>query len=76
MPVQHKEPMSLEPQPVIGVLQKIKVIRRTLLCFKCKAVAEIYCPCGSFLCVLHTASHSCLVKSSMTYSDDLLEALV
>ena len=70
-----KEPLSLEPQAVVKILQRIKVIGRTVVCYKCKQLATNYCPCGSFLCFLHTISYSCLVVSSMSYSDQLLEAL-
>jgi hypothetical protein len=72
---EDKEPLSLEPQPTIKILQVIKVIGRTVVCCKCKKIAVNYCACGSFLCLMDTASHSCLVRSSLSYSDDLLEAL-
>lgn len=72
---EDKEPLSLEPQPTIKVLQTIKVVGRTVVCYRCKKLATNYCPCGSFLCFFHTLSHSCLVRSSFEYSDELLEAL-
>jgi hypothetical protein len=84
MSEEDKEPLSLEPQPQVKFLQTLKVIGRTVSCYKCvqekkkdnDGIATVYCPCGAFLCFLHTVSHSCLVLSSMSYSDDLVESFL
>jgi hypothetical protein len=58
--------------------QQIKIVGRTLFCFRCegeKEMASFYCACGSFLCTLHLAEHSCLVSASMQYNEELLVAL-
>lgn len=58
--------------------QQIKIVGRTLFCFRCegeKEMASFYCACGSFLCTLHLAEHSCLVSASMQYNEELLDAL-
>jgi hypothetical protein len=58
--------------------QQIKIVGRTLFCFRCegeKEMASFYCACGSFLCALHLAEHSCLVSASMQYNEELLVAL-
>ncbi len=65
---------EMEPK----IRQRINVVGRTLFCFRCegsKEVAGYYCGCGSFMCALHLAQHSCLVSSSMQYNQELLEAL-
>ncbi len=58
--------------------QQVKIVGRTVFCFRCegsKEIASFYCACGSFLCTLHLAEHSCLVSASMEYNEELLEAL-
>jgi hypothetical protein len=58
--------------------QQLKVVGRTVFCFRCegsKEMASFYCACGSFLCTLHLAEHSCLVSASMQYNEELLAAL-
>lgn len=68
------ELFQLEPK----TRQQIKIVGRTLFCFRCegsKEMASYYCACGSFLCTLHLAEHSCLVSASMQYNEELLEAL-
>ena len=58
--------------------QQIKIVGRTIFCFRCdgsKEIASFYCACGSFLCTLHLAEHSCLVSASMQYNEELLDAL-
>ena len=65
---------ELEPK----VRQQIRVVGRTMFCFRCegsKEIASYYCPCGSFLCTIHLAEHSCLVSSSMQYNEELRQAL-
>lgn len=65
---------DLEPK----VRQQVRIVGRTMFCFRCegsKEVASYYCPCGSFLCAIHLAQHSCLVSSSMQYNDELKSAL-
>jgi hypothetical protein len=65
---------ELEPK----IRQRIKVVGRTIFCFRCegsKELASYYCGCGSFMCTLHLAEHSCLVSSSMQYNQELLQAL-
>jgi hypothetical protein len=60
------------------VRQQVKVVGRTLFCFRCdgsKEIASYYCACGSFLCSFHLAEHSCLVSASMEYNEELLHAL-
>jgi hypothetical protein len=60
------------------VRQHIKVVGRTLFCFRCdgsKEIASHYCACGSFLCTLHLAEHSCLVSASLQYNEELMHAL-
>lgn len=59
--------------------QLIKIVGRTIFCFRCNGTVEIasfYCACGSFLCALHLAEHSCQVSQSMEYSQEILHALV
>ncbi|MGI0092199.1 MAG: hypothetical protein ACREBS_10870 [Nitrososphaerales archaeon] len=55
--------------------QKVKVIGRTVNCNKCNQLADCYCACGTFLCVVHLASHRCIVQLKSTYSKEILEAL-
>lgn len=65
---------ELEPR----VRQSIRVVGRTIFCFRCegsKEMASYYCACGSFLCTLHLAEHSCLVSSSMQYNEELMQAM-
>ena len=65
---------EMEPK----VRQQMKIIGRTIFCFRCegsKEMASYYCACGSFLCTLHLAEHSCLVSASMQYNKELLDAL-
>jgi hypothetical protein len=65
---------DLEPK----IRQQIRVVGRTMFCFRCegsKEIASYYCPCGSFLCTIHLAEHSCLVSSSMQYNEELRQAL-
>ncbi len=65
---------EMEPK----VRQQVKIVGRTLFCFRCegsKEMASYYCACGSFLCTLHLAEHSCLVSASMQYNDELMSAL-
>ena len=65
---------EMEPK----VRQRIKVVGRTLFCVRCegsKELAGYYCACGSFLCTIHLAEHSCLVSASFQYNDELLQAL-
>jgi hypothetical protein len=65
---------EMEPK----IRQRIKIVGRTIFCFKCegsKELASYYCGCGSFMCTLHLAEHSCLVSSSMQYNEELLQAL-
>ena len=65
---------EMEPK----VRQRIKVVGRTLFCFRCegsKEMAGYYCACGSFLCSLHLAEHSCLVSASLQYNEEVMQAL-
>lgn len=65
---------ELEPK----VRQTIRIVGRTIFCFRCegsKEMASFYCACGSFLCTLHLAEHSCLVSSSMQYNEELMQAM-
>lgn len=65
---------ELEPR----VRQHIRIVGRTIFCFRCegsKEMASYYCACGSFLCTLHLAEHSCLVSSSMQYNEELMQAM-
>ena len=65
---------DMEPK----VRQQIKIVGRTIFCFRCegaKEVAGYYCACGSFLCALHLAEHNCLVSASLQYNEELIEAL-
>ena len=65
---------EMEPR----VRQQIRVVGRTIFCFRCegsKELASFYCACGSFLCTLHLAEHSCLVSASMQYNEELKQAL-
>jgi hypothetical protein len=65
---------EMEPK----VRQQIKIVGRTIFCFRCegsKEMAGYYCACGSFLCTLHLAEHSCLVSASLQYTEELLQAL-
>ncbi|HKW05300.1 MAG TPA: hypothetical protein VJN71_08385 [Nitrososphaerales archaeon] len=74
---QGDEPDSLEEMEP-KVRQQIKIVGRTIFCFRCdgsKEMASFYCSCGSFLCALHLTEHSCLVSSSMQYNEELLSAL-
>ncbi|MDG6908561.1 MAG: hypothetical protein JRN20_22565, partial [Nitrososphaerota archaeon] len=65
---------EMEPK----IRQQIRIVGRTIFCFRCegsKEMASYYCACGSFLCIMHLAEHSCLVSASMQYNDELLQAL-
>jgi hypothetical protein len=65
---------DMEPK----VRQSIRTVGRTVFCFKCegsKELASYYCACGSFLCALHLAEHSCLVSASLQYNEELIAAL-
>lgn len=65
---------EMEPK----IRQQVRIVGRTIFCFKCdgsKEIACYYCACGSFLCTLHLAEHSCLVSASMQYNDELMRAL-
>ena len=65
---------EMEPK----IRQQIRIVGRTIFCFRCegsKEMASFYCACGSFLCTIHLAEHSCLVSASMQYNDELLRAL-
>lgn len=65
---------DMEPK----VRQQIRIVGRTIFCFRCegsKEIASYYCACGSFLCTLHLAEHTCLVSASLQYNDELLQAL-
>ncbi len=65
---------EMEPK----VRQQVKIVGRTLFCFRCdgsKEMASYYCACGSFLCTIHLAEHSCLVSASMQYNEELMGAL-
>ena len=65
---------EMEPK----VRQQIRIVGRTIFCFRCdgsKEMASYYCACGSFLCIIHLAEHSCLVSASMQYNEELLRAL-
>lgn len=65
---------DMEPK----VRQQIKIVGRTIFCFRCegsKEIASYYCACGSFLCTLHLAEHNCLVSASLQYNEELLQAL-
>ena len=65
---------ELEPR----VRQQIRVVGRSMFCFRCegsKELASYYCACGSFLCTLHLAEHSCLVTSSLQYNEEIKQAL-
>jgi hypothetical protein len=65
---------EMEPK----IRQQIRVVGRTIFCFRCegsKELAGYYCGCGSFMCALHLAEHTCLVSSSMQYNQELLQAL-
>ncbi|MGI0081093.1 MAG: hypothetical protein ACRECH_15900, partial [Nitrososphaerales archaeon] len=45
---------EMEPK----VRQQVKIIGRTIFCFRCegsKEMASYYCACGSFLCTFHLA---------------------
>jgi hypothetical protein len=68
--------LFLEMEPKIR--QQIRIVGRSIFCFKCegsKELASYYCACGSFLCALHLAMHTCLVSSSMQYNEELLQSL-
>jgi hypothetical protein len=72
----QKEDLFQEMEPKIR--KQIRIVGRTIFCFRCdgsKEMASYYCACGSFLCALHIAMHSCLVSASMQYNDELLQAL-
>jgi hypothetical protein len=74
----HLDEAELFRQMEPKTRQQIKIVGRTLFCFRCdgsKEMASYYCACGSFLCTLHLAEHSCLVSASMQYNEELLEAL-
>jgi len=65
---------ELEPK----VRQNIRIVGRTIFCFRCegsKELASHYCPCGSFLCTFHLAEHSCLISASMQYNEELRQAM-
>lgn len=55
--------------------QSVKVVGRAVVCYKCKELAAIYCPCGAFLCELHYAGHTCLITSSMNMDESWRDAL-
>jgi hypothetical protein len=57
------------------VVQKVKVLGRSVSCSKCKEIADCYCACGTFMCLIHMASHRCIVQLRATYSKEILEAL-
>jgi len=59
----------------LQVTQKVKVLGKSVTCGKCKEMAECYCACGTFLCLLHLATHRCIVQLRATYSKEILEAL-
>jgi hypothetical protein len=65
---------DMEPK----IRQGIRIVGRSIFCFKCegsKELASYYCACGSFLCALHLAEHSCLVSASLQYNDEIIAAL-
>lgn len=65
---------EMEPK----IRQSIRIVGRSIFCFKCegsKEIASYYCACGSFLCTLHLAEHSCLVSASLQYNDEVIAAL-
>jgi len=75
-PRDSKDDLFEEMEP--KVRQQIKIVGRTIFCFRCegsKEMAGYYCACGSFLCTLHLAEHSCLVSASLQYTEELLQAL-
>jgi hypothetical protein len=77
MSSQAKDSGSLEDMEP-KVRQHVKIVGRSIFCFRCdgsKELAAYYCGCGSFLCTIHLAEHSCLVSASMQYNDELLQAL-
>jgi hypothetical protein len=59
----------------VKLAQKIRVVGRTVNCAKCKQIADCYCACGTFLCVMHLGAHRCIVQLRATYSRELVEAL-
>ena len=72
----HSEDLFMEMEPKIR--QQIRIVGRSIFCFKCegsKELASYYCACGSFLCALHLAMHTCLVSSSLQYNEELLQSL-
>jgi hypothetical protein len=74
--VQKSDQLFEEMEP--KVRQHIRIVGRTIFCFRCdgsKEMASYYCACGSFLCTLHLAEHSCLVSASMQYNQELIHAL-
>ncbi len=69
-------------EPAKKVRQSLKVVGRTVYCYACsredknsREIASFYCPCGSFVCVNHLLEHTCLLSSSLEYTDDLLASL-
>jgi hypothetical protein len=65
---------EMEPR----IRQAIRIVGRSIFCFKCegsKELASYYCACGSFLCTLHLVEHSCLVSASMQYNEEIIAAL-
>ncbi len=67
---------TVEPKP--KTKQLVKIVGRTVFCFRCngsREMASYYCTCGSFLCALHLAGHTCLVSSEMEYHQEVLESL-
>lgn len=55
--------------------QNLKVVGRSVHCQGCTELAEIYCSCGRFFCILHMANHTCIVQHSVTYEASFLEAM-
>ncbi len=69
-------------EPAKKVRQNLKVVGRTVYCYTCsredknsREIASFYCPCGAFICVNHMLEHTCLLSSSLEYTDDLLASL-
>jgi len=72
----HKDLSFEDMEP--KVRQQIKIVGRTIFCFKCEGAKEMagyYCACGSFLCALHLAEHNCLVSASLQYNEEVIQAL-
>ncbi|MGI0079704.1 MAG: hypothetical protein ACRECH_08770 [Nitrososphaerales archaeon] len=69
-------------EPSKKVRQNLKVVGRTVFCYRCssenknsKEIASFYCPCGSFLCAGHLLEHVCLISTCLEYTEDLLASL-